>query len=139
MITFFGNPSEKVFAVQTNQSISQEDIAKLVWLFGNRSVIEATEIGATFIGPRSTMITPWSTNAVEITQNMAVTGILRIEEYKRVATDFEDFDPMLSQKYDALNQEIFDINITPESIKDIDDIAKYNGIQDIRTRLTEER
>jgi phosphoribosylformylglycinamidine synthase len=28
------------------------------------------------------MITPWSTNAVEITQNMGIDEIVRIEEFK---------------------------------------------------------
>jgi hypothetical protein len=38
----------------------------------------------------------------------------------------EDFDPMLSQKYAELNQTIFTIDIAPEAILDIDDIAAYN-------------
>ena len=126
MITFFGNPSEKVFAVQTNQPISTSDTAKLSWLFGNRTLIEGEAIKATFIGPRAAMITPWSTNAVEITQNMAIEGIVRIEEFQGVAADFEQFDPMLSQKYSALHQEMFTINIEPEAIKSIEDIAAYN-------------
>jgi phosphoribosylformylglycinamidine synthase len=29
------------------------------------------------------MITPWSTNAVEITQNMGIEGIIRIEEFEK--------------------------------------------------------
>jgi phosphoribosylformylglycinamidine synthase len=49
------------------------------------------------------MITPWSTNAVEITQNMDIHGIIRIEEFKHVeADDFCSYDPMLSQKYNKL-------------------------------------
>ena len=126
MITFFGNPSEKVFAVQTNQSISTVDVAKLSWLFGNRTSIEGTEVKATFIGPRAAMITPWSTNAVEITQNMAIEGIVRIEEFQGVSPGFEQFDPMLSQKYSALHQEMFTVNIEPVAIQSIEDIGAYN-------------
>ena len=79
-----------------------------------------------FVGPRAAMITPWSTNAVEITQNMGITGIIRIEEFEKVAADFTAFDPMLSQKYSELNQDIYTINVKPEPILDITDIAAYN-------------
>jgi phosphoribosylformylglycinamidine synthase len=72
------------------------------------------------------MITPWSTNAVEITQNMGIEGIIRIEEFHKVADDFKDFDPMLSQKYSELNQDVFTININPEPILYIDNIGEYN-------------
>ena len=72
------------------------------------------------------MITPWSTNAVEITQNMGISGIVRIEAYMPVDSDFSDFDPMLMQKYDGLDQNIFTIDITPESVQDINDIKAYN-------------
>jgi phosphoribosylformylglycinamidine synthase len=37
-----------------------------------------------------------------------------------------DFDPMLLQKYSAIDQDIFTIAITPEPILYIDDIAQYN-------------
>ncbi|MEL4307661.1 phosphoribosylformylglycinamidine synthase [Joostella sp. CR20] len=126
MILFFGNPEIKVFAVQTNSNISQENSAKLSWLFGNQPQIEAASIDAFFIGPRAAMITPWSTNAVEITQNMCIDGIIRIEEFHACAKDTTDFDPMLSQKYNSLDQKVFDINIEPEAIKEIEDIAAFN-------------
>ncbi|MBB5623004.1 phosphoribosylformylglycinamidine synthase [Pedobacter cryoconitis] len=79
-----------------------------------------------FIGPRAAMVTPWSTNAVEITQNMDIHGIIRIEEFKNTTADFTDFDPMLFQKYSELNQEIYTISLQPESILPIEDIAAYN-------------
>lgn len=126
MIHFFGEQTNKVFAVQTNQELSQEDTKKLTWLFGNQPQINAASLDAFFIGPRAAMITPWSTNATEITQNMGVSGIVRIEEFKSVAKDFTDFDPMISQKYTALTQDMYTINVQPESILDIDDIAAYN-------------
>lgn len=126
MIHFFGDKATKVFAVQTTQQIAQEDIDKLTWLFGNQPKIEAASLDAFFVGPRAAMITPWSTNATEITQNMGITGIVRIEEFRAVEADFDDFDPMLSQKYKGLDQGIFTINIVPEPILEIDDIAAYN-------------
>ncbi|GGX14816.1 phosphoribosylformylglycinamidine synthase [Aquimarina muelleri] len=84
-------------------------------------------IDAFFVGPRAAMITPWSTNAVEITQNMGIEGIIRIEEFLSVPKNHTDFDPMLSQKYDGLDQEIYTIHIKPESIIEIEDIAAYNS------------
>jgi phosphoribosylformylglycinamidine synthase len=71
------------------------------------------------------MITPWSTNAVEITQNMDIKGISRIEMF--VAKNAgEEFDPMLYEVYEELNQTIFDIHITPEPVNNITDIEAYN-------------
>jgi phosphoribosylformylglycinamidine synthase len=126
MIHFFGNQTNTVFAVQTQNPISTEDISKLNWLFGASTKIEQSVLSDFFVGPRATMITPWSTNAVEITQNMGIAGIIRIEEFEKVLADFTSFDPMLSQKYTELNQDIFTINVLPEAILEIDDIGAYN-------------
>lgn len=126
MIHFFGDETSLVFAVQSHKELSSETISKLNWLFGNVNKIEKSVLTDFFVGPRASMITPWSTNAVEITQNMGIDGILRIEEYKKCSENFVDFDPMLFQKYNYLNQEIFTLNIKPEPILEIDDIAEYN-------------
>jgi phosphoribosylformylglycinamidine synthase len=99
MIQFFGNPTEKIFAVQVEKKLAAQDTHKLVWLFGNQPLLDTPKVEGTFIGPRAAMITPWSTNAVEITQNMAVSGIVRIEEFYAVEQDSTKYDPMLSQKY----------------------------------------
>jgi phosphoribosylformylglycinamidine synthase len=126
MIHFFGNENATVFAVQSQSEFSAETISKLNWLFGNVNQIEKSVLADFFVGPRATMITPWSTNAVEITQNMGIAGIIRIEEFHKVNENAVDFDPMLSQKYHGLNQDIFTIHIQPEPILNIDDIAAYN-------------
>jgi len=126
MITFFGNPSQKVFAVQTVQAIATADVSKLNWLFGDVEVVKDSTIEGSFVGPRAAMITPWSTNAVEITQNMGVDGIIRIEEFQAIDTDSKDYDPMLQHKYNDVNQDIFTFEIKPEAVMDIEDIAAYN-------------
>ncbi len=125
MIHFFGNQNSKIYAVQTSKDISQETTDKLNWLFGNQTKIATSSIKAFFIGPRAAMITPWSTNAVEITQNMGINDIIRIEEFT-ASNEKEDFDPMIFQKFEKLDQEIFDIHIQPEAVLDIEDIAAYN-------------
>ncbi len=133
MIHFFGSSSKTVFAVQKQGNFSQEDLKKLYWLFNSSSENKHTSTNSNqssldsfFVGPRAAMITPWSTNAVEITQNMGISGIIRIEEFTEVSEEFTDFDPMLSQKYSQLNQIIYTINVQPEPIVEIDDIAAYN-------------
>ncbi|MDD7884846.1 phosphoribosylformylglycinamidine synthase [Flavivirga sp. 57AJ16] len=126
MIHFFGNVTSKVFAVQTTKELSTETTLKLVWLFGNQPKIEQASLDAFFVGPRAAMITPWSTNAVEITQNMGISDIIRIEEFEAVPKDFKAFDPMISEKFNGLNQNSFTIDIQPEPILDIEDIASYN-------------
>ncbi len=125
MVFFFGNQSNTVFAVQANQTFSVLDIQKLNWLFGETNLIDAKEIQQNFIGPRAAMVTPWSTNAVEITQNMGIEGIIRIEEFQKYEAG-TSFDPMLFQKYEQLYQDLFTIAIAPEPIKEITDIAAYN-------------
>ncbi|MEM5564472.1 phosphoribosylformylglycinamidine synthase [Psychroserpens sp. AS72] len=126
MIHFFGNQNSKLFAVQATKELSTETIAKLTWLFGNQPKLEQASLDAFFVGPRAAMITPWSTNAVEITQNMGIDGIIRIEEFESCKKEFIGFDPMISEKYNSLNQESFNIDIQPEEILNIEDISAYN-------------
>jgi phosphoribosylformylglycinamidine synthase len=126
MLHFFFSQPDTVFALQTEGELSATDIAKLEWLFGDAQLKQETTLSGYFVGPRAAMITPWSTNAVEITQNMAIQGIIRIEEFKIVKEDFTDFDPMLSQKYHGLDQDIYTIHIKPEPVLPVTDIAAYN-------------
>lgn len=126
MIYFFGDPATKVYALQTQDPITPQDSNKLSWLFGNQPQINAASIDAFFIGPRASMVTPWSTNATEITQNMGVSGIIRIESYQAVAANFTGFDTMLMQKYDGLTQDLFTVAITPKPILEVTNIGAYN-------------
>ena len=137
MIHFFENQSKTVFAVQTQNEISAQDISKLNWLFADAPILEKSVLTDFFVGPRAAMVTPWSTNAVEITQNMGISGIIRIEEFEKVAADFTDFDPMLLQKYTELHQDIFTVNIEPEPILEIDDIDAYNKQEGLALSLEE--
>jgi phosphoribosylformylglycinamidine synthase len=144
MIHFFGSQSYTVFAVQTFDNIAPENLPKLFWLFNadadnpNTKTNEQEAIlKSSFVGPRAAMITPWSTNAVEITQNMGILGIIRIEEFHIVESDFKEFDPMLSQKYTELNQSIYTINIQPEPILEIEDIAAYNTKEGLSLSIDE--
>ncbi len=131
MIHFFRTPAQHVYAVQTFSNLFDNDIRKLEWLFSEAKLINQTIVEGNFIGPRREMITPWSTNAVEITQNMGISGILRIEEFRLLphtpsVQGALEYDPMLERIYTNLNQDIFTINKQPEPILYIDDIAAYN-------------
>ena len=129
MIHFFGSPDTKVFAIQTVNDLTSEISSKLKWLFGDQPKIELRALNSKFVGPRAAMITPWSTNAVEITQNMGIEGIIRIEEFDRCESGYTDFDPMIYEFFESLNQTTFDIDIAPEPILNITDIAAYNKIE----------
>lgn len=126
MIIFFGNPEQLIYAVQTTAPLSSENLKKLKWLFGGAPQIDQKEIKGQFIGPRKTMITPWSTNAVEITQNMDIDGILRIEEFYEKSHYPHEADPMLCETIDGLNQHIFTIDKKPDDILYIKDIKAFN-------------
>ena len=126
MVTFFQTPDGKIIALRTQESLNSADVSKLVWLFGEATALNQKTLDGTFIGPRKEMITPWSTNAVEITQNMGIAGILRIEEFEKSQIENPDFDPMLKALYNGLNKEIFTIDIEPESVIHINDIAAFN-------------
>lgn len=132
MIQFFQTPAQHVFVVQSKNNLSTEDVSKLEWLFSEAKLTPLSTVEGNYVGPRREMITPWSTNAVEITQNMGISGILRIEEFKLLPHTPSvqgglEYDPMLERIYSGLNQDIFTINKQPEPILYIDDIAAYNA------------
>ncbi len=126
MITFFKTPQQSIVATETNHALTAEEVEKLIWLYGGATVEEEQNLTGYFVGPRREMITPWSTNAVEITQNMAIEGISRIEEYWAVSSKDADYDPMLQRLYHGLNQDIFTIERKPEPIINIENLEEYN-------------
>ena len=125
MVSFFKSKNSEIFAVNTTVKLRKDDIEKLIWLFSNSEYLDKKIINQNFIGPRKTMVTPWSTNAVEITQNMGIENIIRIEKFFPFNKN-TDYDSMTSQLYKNLNQEIFKIDIKPDEIKEINNIKKYN-------------
>ena len=126
MVYFFQFNTTQYFLVETEAILTETDLSKLSWLFGDAEFINCKHIEGSFIGPRKEMITPWSTNAVEITQNMGIQGILRIEQMLLIENEQSDLDPMLQQKYDGIDQEIFIIPESPAPIAYIEDISSYN-------------
>lgn len=126
MIIFFRTTNQNVIAVQSNHKFSTEEIERLNWLFDGATLETEDNLSGFFVGPRSEMISPWSTNAVEITQNMGLVGIERMEEYIPVDNADAEYDPMLQELYKGLNQSIFTINREPEAIFFVEDLEQYN-------------
>ncbi len=126
MIQFFRTQSSSIIAVHSQNSLTQDVVEKLNWLFSESEFIQHKSLEGWFVGPRKEMLTPWSTNAVEITQNMGIEGILRMEEFFQVDNENAEHDPMLQRLYHNLDQNIFTINKKPDPILNIEDISAFN-------------
>lgn len=126
MILFFKTQDEHVIATEINHQPNQQEIDELSWLYGDATLMAEQALQGFYVGPRREMITPWSTNAVEITQNMNLSGISRIEEFFPVASADADHDPMLQRMYEGIDQNVFTVNHKPEPIKYVDNLEEYN-------------
>jgi phosphoribosylformylglycinamidine synthase len=126
MVTFFLADAGRLIAIQHPDSLSGSGLDRLVWLLGGARVVDGNTVSGLFRGPRREMVTPWSTNAVEITRNMGLEGIDRMEQF--FAIDAQGtHDPMLEMVYTDPGQDLFHIEHTPEAIRSVDDIAAYNA------------
>ena len=126
MILFFKTQNEHVIATEINHQPNQQEIDELSWLYGDATLMAEQALQGFYVGPRREMITPRSTNAVEITQNMNLSGISRIEEFFPVASADADHDPMLQRMYEGIDQNVFTVNHEPEPIKYVDNLEEYN-------------
>ncbi len=126
MILFFKTQNEHVIATEINHQPNQQEIDELSWLYGDATLMAEQALQGFYVGPRREMITPWSTNAVEITQNMNLSGISRIEEFFPVASADADHDPMLQRMYEGIDQDVFTVNHEAEPIKYVDNLEEYN-------------
>ena len=126
MILFFKTQKETVIATEVNHQLNDDEMAKLAWLYGDATLMDTQELEGFYVGPRREMVTPWSTNAVEITQNMNLNGISRIEEFFPVASRNADHDPMLQRMYEGIGQEVFCVDRQPEPVRHVDNLEEYN-------------
>lgn len=126
MILFFKTPQETIIATEMDHQPGIDETSKLCWLFGGTQRIDTQQLDGIYVGPRREMVTPWSTNAVEITENMNLTGIMRIEEYFPVSSKEATHDPMLQRMYEGLDQRLFTVNREPEPIKHVENLEQYN-------------
>ena len=126
MIRFFLTPAKSIIATSVDHALSADEVKELCWLYGQAEMLDEQNIEGWHVGPRREMITPWSTNAVEITQNMGLQGIDRIEEYFPVESEQAEHDTMLQRMYNGLDQNIFHVSIEPAPIISIENLEEYN-------------
>ena len=126
MIHFFSTQNNSIIAVESLLPLSPDDIEKFIWLFSDARCLKRETLDGWFIGPRREMVTPWSTNAVEIAQNMGIQGVVRMEEFFPVENENAAFDHMLQRKYNGLTQQLFTVDKQPDPILSIEDISAYN-------------
>ena len=119
MIYLFRTELNSIIAVKKKDLLNTQDTEALCWLFDAVKLPDNEDIKGWFTGPRREMITPWSTSAVEITQNMNITGIERIEEFFEAEGENAPHDRMLQRIYGCLDQKIFEIEKEPEKVLNI--------------------
>lgn len=139
MIQFFRKDINTVYAVDADHVFNEEEKEKLSWLFSGATPLAESKLQGRFVGPRREMITPWSTNAVEITQNMGLQGVCRIEEFTEDKSDAPAHDKMLQRVYDGLDENIFKIDAVPAPIVHITDIHAYNLAEGLALSPEEEQ
>ena len=126
MICFFRIRESKIIALEVQSELDHSVKEKLEWLFDRAVCLDESLVKGNFVGPRKEMITPWSTNAVEIAENMGISGIRRIEEFFMVPGKDASYDPMLQAMYEGLDQQLFTIDHDPDPIMKVTDISAYN-------------
>ncbi|MCB9310436.1 MAG: phosphoribosylformylglycinamidine synthase [Lewinellaceae bacterium] len=127
MISFFTDDL-RTFAIVTESTLLFEDITKLEWLFSGATYTDKKELEGIFLGPRSNMITPYSTNAVEIVETMGIHTIKRIEVFHAVEDTHSEYDHLLYQMYEGLSQSMFSLEGHETGNSVVDDIANYNRV-----------
>ena len=138
MVIFFKKGTGLIYGIETDHRFNEQEIERLTWLLSGAKPLSSTSVKGVYRGPRKEMITPWSTNAVEITQNMGLSGITRIEQFVRTEPD-ADYDRMLYRIYDGINSHVFDTNRKPDEVVYIDDIREYNKAEGLALSPDEEQ
>ena len=133
----FLTSESSVYLVLCTKCLSGEDLGKLSWLlraepYGGESLDgEGKEEGKgeEFLGPRVSLVSPWSTNAVEICQNVGISSVCRIERFRRVEKGFCDFDPMLETIFGGLRHGMLEKELVREEGFAVESIRDFNREQ----------
>ncbi len=138
MLQYFKQRGGTVYGVVTSRALTDSEMERLCWLLGGATPLKGSRVKGTFVGPRREMITPWSTNAVEITHNMGLDCVERIEQFRRSATEELSFDKMLERVYQGLGPHSLDIDGKPADVVYIDDLHAYNEAEGLALSADEE-
>ena len=116
MIHFFGTLDTKVFAVQTVNELTPETIAKLQWLFGDQPKIEQTTLNSTFCRPTCSNDYALGVRMPsKLPKTWVLKGLFESKNFIQLKEGFSDFDPMISEKFEGLHQQSFDIGHHPRT------------------------
>lgn len=138
MVVIFKKDSRIFYVVESDHRFSEGEKEQLSWLFSGAKALSSTKVQGPFVGPRKEMITPWSTNAVEITQSMGLNGISRIECFTKVKTGDTQYDKMLFRYYEVIDSNIFKTDKQPDPIIFVQDISSYNELEGLALSKEEE-
>ena len=127
MITYFKKGNSLLMAVQTAQALTDADKERLQWLFSGAKPLKVRTVRGRYIGPRREMVSPWSTNAVEMALNIGVPGVSRIEQFVGTSDIEPNYDPMLQALYENPDQNVFTPGRKAEEIVEITDLRSYNA------------
>ena len=130
MITLFRKQSSSVlYVVESTTQLDAAALDRLTWLFGGATSLNSPALEGFFVGTRRELVTPWSTNAVEIIRNMNIPSVTRVEEFREVAGADAPFDPMLQSLYAGIDATVFATDLTAAPIEHITDLRAYNEAQ----------
>jgi len=125
-VTIF-NSKECAYLVVSKRRFDSADLDKLSWLL-QAEVVPCDSLPGPFVGPRREMVSPWSTNAVDIAKRVGIDSLIRIEAY-RSATATTELDPMLEERVDVLTQETLNVLGAPQASFAVDSIADFNQVE----------
>ena len=115
-----------MFLVQASGELSSEHRQILGWLLEADAVAEP-ELKGVFIGPRAEIVSPWSTNAVEIVRNVGVVEVERIECFERQPEGHPPvYDRMVQAVYHGLQRDSLAVDREPEPTAHVSDLDAYN-------------
>lgn len=126
MITYFKKGNSLLIAVETAHALTDTDKERLQWLFSGAKPLKVRTVRGRYIGPRREMVSPWSTNAVEMALNIGISSPVRIEQFTGVSGVEIEYDPMLQALYTNPDQNVFTPERKAEDILEITDLRTYN-------------
>ncbi len=138
---------EYCFYIETEEGLSAEMLEKITWLI--QETFEplsarplsffASEEKVVEIGPRISIETPLSSNAVSICRAMGIPQITRIERSRRHAVRKNGVEPVMDRMTEEIytcGLENFDTGITPEGVRTINVMRRgKTALEEINTAL----
>ena len=128
-----------IFNIETKVSLTEPELQKLLWLITETFEPEKTKFESEIseggksieIGPRLSIETPFSSNAVSIAHAMGLNEVVRIERTRRYFAENGQIEQIFANHLDRMTEQHypqgivnFDTGIKPEDVKIIDLIGR---------------